>query len=150
MAFVDGSFSCESGCWGYGCVYLLPDGSVTEWMGSGRSDKKSRNVTGELHGAMQAMRLACEYQAPSLVIFHDYQGIGAWADGDWECRLPLTQMYRKFVADARTKCEIRFQHVKGHSGVAENERADQLAAYAASYEITDQKVENGVNDALDI
>ena len=65
-------------------------------------------------------------------IYHDYEGIGAWADRHWKANNPLTQGYRDFVAEARQTMEISFVKVKAHSGNKYNEIADKLAKEALS------------------
>jgi ribonuclease HI len=66
----------------------------------------------------------------SVEIYHDYEGIGAWADRRWKANNPLTQGYRDFVAEARKTLEIKFVKVKGHSGNKYNDMADRLAKAA--------------------
>ena len=63
-------------------------------------------------------------------ICHDYEGIGAWADGKWKANNDLTQGYRDFVADARKDMDIKFVKVKAHAGNKYNELADKLAKKA--------------------
>jgi ribonuclease HI len=81
-------------------------------------------------------RLAIEYCLKNGInkveIYHDYEGIGAWADRRWKANNPLTQGYRDFVAEARQNMEISFVKVKAHSGNKYNEIADKLAKEALS------------------
>ena len=68
----------------------------------------------------------------SVEIYHDYEGIGAWADRRWKANNPLTQGYRDYVAEARKSIDIKFVKVKAHAGNRYNELADKLAKKALS------------------
>lgn len=129
LAYVDGSFNAASAVYGYGVVILARDGSEHRFQGSGSDPELSsmRNVAGEIHGAMRAVKEAVSLGIPSLTVFYDYLGIQCWAEGIWKANKKGTQNYRDFIKASRAQIDIRFHKVKAHSGVHYNEIADRLA-----------------------
>ena len=132
-AYIDGSFDAASGRFSCGAVIIMTDAegsSTTEELSCAFDDEeaaKQRNVAGEIMGSRMAIDYCLEHGIGSVEIYHDYEGIGAWADRRWKANNPLTQGYRDYVAEARRSMDIRFVKVKGHSGDRYNELADRLA-----------------------
>ncbi|MCI5649313.1 MAG: viroplasmin family protein [Fusicatenibacter sp.] len=131
IAYVDGSYHPGSGAFSCGVVFL--------WQGKELHFKEKyedpvlssmRNVAGEIKGSELAMKYALEQRIPKLEIYHDYQGIASWCNGEWQTKKEGTKQYREFYLDASKKIKITFHKVKGHSGVIYNEIADQLAKQA--------------------
>lgn len=89
-----------------------------------------RNVAGEIKGAMKAMEFCLEHGIRSLCIYHDYEGISKWCEGQWEAKKEGTRAYREFYRQASEKVKITFRKVKGHSGDRWNDLADRLAKEA--------------------
>lgn len=135
-AYVDGSFDAASGRFSCGIVMVITDDkghSETIELKSAFDDEeasKQRNVAGEIMGSKLAIEYCMANGIEEVEIYHDYEGIGAWADGRWKANNPLTQGYRDFVAEARQKMEIGFVKVKAHTGNRYNEIADRLAKAA--------------------
>lgn len=133
-AYVDGSFDKNSKRFSCGIVILDNEiGNIvaTHSSASANPDLISmRNVAGELSGAMKAIQWALNHNVKELYIFHDYEGIHAWADGTWKAKLPATQKYVDFVAKARESLSISFIKVRAHSGDKYNNMADSLAKAA--------------------
>ena len=91
----------------------------------------ARNVAGEIFAALNAMQWAVEHGYSSVRIFHDYEGIGKWATGDWKTNTPISIMYAQTVREIYApKLHISFCKVEAHTGVTYNELADQLAKAA--------------------
>ena len=134
-AYVDGSYNDDAKAYGYGAVVVIDGmehilrGSATD-AETGDNCGSMRNVAGEINGAKAAVELALEKGCKSLLIYHDYTGIAKWVDGRWTARNEYTRAYRDFMQSAQTLMNIRFEHVKGHTGVDGNERADRLAKEA--------------------
>lgn len=133
FAYVDGSFHAATGVYGYGVVLVFPDGTTEELYGSdNREDIASmRNVAGELKGAMIAMQYAVNQKFRKLTVFHDYEGIAKWANGEWKANLDATRAYQSYTAMIRGKIALSFFKVAAHTGVVYNERADLLAKKGA-------------------
>jgi ribonuclease HI len=91
---------------------------------------RQRNVAGEVMGSKLAIEYCLKNDINKVEIYHDYEGIGAWADRRWKANNQLTQGYRDFVAEARQTMEISFVKVKAHTGNKYNEIADKLAKKA--------------------
>lgn len=128
IAYTDGSFNADNGHWGYGVSIQDEKGTeLAAYSGNGTEYASSRNITGEVHGAIRAIQAAIRQGCTSILIVHDYEGISAWAEGKWKAKLPMPQWYRDQIAEMRSKIDISFKWVPGHNGVAGNERADQLA-----------------------
>ena len=131
VAYVDGS-------------YYHPDrkfscGVVLFWKGREFHFKEAytdpdlasmRNVAGEIKGAQKAMEYCLKHGISSLCIFHDYEGIAKWCEGQWEAKKEGTRAYRDFHRRASEKLNITFRKVKGHSGDTWNDLADRLAKEA--------------------
>lgn len=129
-AYVDGSYNQTVGICGYGIVFFDQDGSDPELI-SGNYDGGSWNVSGEIMAALEAVRKALNYGCESIEIFHDYMGISEWVTGNWQAKTPETIGYSREMLDYLDMIEIRFTHVKAHTGVKWNEEADRLAKQAA-------------------
>ena len=135
-AYVDGSYDSGSGRFSCGLVIVETDAdgnSETTELNAAFDDVEAaqqRNVAGEIMGSKLAIDWARANDVKSLEIYHDYEGIGAWADRKWKANNPLTQGYRDFVEEARDAMDITFVKVKAHSGNRYNELADKLAKKA--------------------
>ena len=129
--YVDGSYYAGTKEFSYGMVVLI----------NGKEEKFSqkmtdpelaqmRNVAGEIKGSEAAMQYALDHKIPSIIIYHDYQGIASWCNGDWKANKPGTIAYRDFYQKAKEKVHIEFCKVKGHSNNKYNDMVDELAKEA--------------------
>ena len=121
--YVDGSYHVGTKEFSYGMVVLI----------NGKEEKFSqkmtdpelaqmRNVAGEIKGSEAAMQYALDHRIPSIIIYHDYQGIASWCNGDWKANKPGTIAYRDFYQKAKEKVHIEFCKVKGHSNNKYNDK----------------------------
>lgn len=131
VAYVDGSYHSQTQEFSSGVVLFYQGEKIS------LSEKFSdpalavmHNVAGEIMGAVLAIRYCQEREIPGLTIYHDYEGVGRWAQGDWKANKPGTQWYAAFCQAARETLRLAFVKVKGHSGDQYNEEADQLAKQA--------------------
>ncbi|MBR2674497.1 MAG: ribonuclease HII [Mogibacterium sp.] len=135
-AYVDGSYDSATGRFSCGVVILETDeNGVTEQtelksVFDDADAAKQRNVAGEIMGAKTAIDYCLANDIKKVIICHDYEGVGKWADGLWKANNPLTKGYKQFMADARRLMDISFEKVKAHAGNKYNDIADKLAKEA--------------------
>lgn len=129
LAYVDGSYQEALQKYAFGCVFLLPDGRIYTEYGNGDNPEslQQRNVTGEMLGAMYAVRVAMLNGFDSIEIRYDYQGIEKWVTGEWRSKNNLTQKYAQSMREWGKSIHISFTKVAAHSNVRFNELADEMA-----------------------
>lgn len=129
--YVDGSYHAATGEFSYGMVVLI-DGKEEKFSQKMTDPElaQMRNVAGEIKGSEAAMQYAIDHEIPSIIIYHDYQGIASWCNGDWKANKPGTIAYREFYKKASGKVKIQFRKVKGHSNDRYNDMVDHLAKEA--------------------
>ena len=129
--YVDGSYHAATKEFSYGMVVLV-DGKEEKFSQKMTDPElaQMRNVAGEIKGSEAAMQYALAHKIGSIIIYHDYQGIASWCNGDWKANKPGTIAYRDFYREASRKIKIQFRKVKGHSNDKYNDMVDQLAKEA--------------------
>ncbi len=132
ITYVDGSYEHSLLKYAFGCVFLMPDGTIYVENGSGTNPEsaKLRNVTGEMLGSMFAVRWAIKNGFRSVEIRYDYEGVEKWVTGAWKSKTELTQKYAEAMRRWSSQIQISFTKVAAHSNVYFNEMADQLAKQA--------------------
>ena len=131
IAYVDGSYNQKLKVYGSGVVYITDDKELELMKSYDDSYHIHRNVAGEVKASELAIEKAIEDKKDQIIIYHDYQGIASWANGDWKTNNDLTKAYKNFIDQAKKKIKIDFVKVKGHSNDKYNDKADQLAKKAA-------------------
>ena len=127
-AYIDGSFDRINGIYGSGVVIVDGDKKHEYKHAGNREDyAQLHNVAGELEAAKFVMWYAVDKKIKEITLFYDYQGIEAWAVGDWQANLPYTQDYVKFYNKVKSVVKVNFVKVKAHTGVELNEVVDKLA-----------------------
>lgn len=129
LAYVDGSYDDSLKKYAFGCVFILPDGRVFTEYGNGDKEQslQHRNVTGEMLGAMYAVKFAMLNGFSGIEIRYDYQGIEKWVTGEWRTRTLLTSKYAAAMREWAGQISIRFTKVEAHANVYYNELADKMA-----------------------
>lgn len=132
IAYVDGSFDEKIGRYAFGCVMIMPNGEIVRESGNGDNPDSLalRNVTGEMLGAMYAVKWSEKNGYSGIKICYDYSGIEKWALGEWKAKNALTQKYAEFMRENSKKLNISFQKIAAHTGNKYNEEADKLAKAA--------------------
>ena len=132
VAYVDGSYDVGTNTYSYAAVILLPNGQKIYLSDIGRDAEAStmRNVAGEILASEKAMLFCLNNGYNSIEIFHDYQGISSWCEGDWKADNRFTQEYKHKFDIISEKISVSFNKVKGHSGNELNDEADALAKSA--------------------
>lgn len=129
LAYVDGSYDDTLKKYAFGCVFILADGHIYTQFGNGDKEQslQHRNVTGEMLGAMYAVKTAMLNGFRKVELCYDYQGIEKWVTGEWRSKTELTQKYAKAMREWGTKIHISFTKVAAHTNVKYNELADRMA-----------------------
>ena len=129
--YVDGSYHAATKEFSYGMVVLV-DGKEEKFSQKMTDPElaQMRNVAGEIKGSEAAMQYALDHKIPSIIVYHDYQGIASWCNGDWKANKAGTIAYRDFYRKAKQKVNIEFRKVKGHSNDKYNDMVDKLAKEA--------------------
>lgn len=135
IAYVDGSYDSATNSFSYGMV-LFYDGQEMQFSRKYNDNDlaEMNNVAGEIKGAEAAIQYCLDYDISSVTIYHDYEGIAKWCNGDWKAKKAGTIAYANFYKEASSKVHIQFVKVKGHSGDKYNELADKLAKEALGIE----------------
>lgn len=131
VAYVDGSYNVANNQFSYGMVLL--DGEQELKFQQFFIDEElasMRNVAGEIKGAEAAMRYAVEQGFHKLYIYHDYEGIAKWCQGEWKTNKEGTKAYKAYFDSIRDKLQVVFVKVAAHTGDKYNEMADKLAKEA--------------------
>ena len=129
LAYVDGSYDDSLKKYAFGCVFLLADGRVFTQYGNGDNEQslQHRNVTGEMLGAMYAVKFAMFNGFRKMELRYDYQGIEKWVTGEWRSKTELTGKYADAMREWGKSIEIKFTKVAAHANVKYNELADRMA-----------------------
>lgn len=134
IAFVDGSYSLDADGkekYSFGVILVTNESKDSLYKAFVDNNKmESRNVAGEIEGVKQAVSWAIASKKQRIKIFYDYEGIEKWATKEWRAKAPISQEYSKFIGEKSRMINIEFEHIKAHSGVVYNERADELAKRA--------------------
>lgn len=129
LVYVDGSYEDSLPKYAFGCVFLLEGGEIRLAYGNGDNPQslKHRNVTGEMLGAMYAVRTAMMNGYKEVEICFDYEGIERWVTGSWRSKTELTAKYAQSMQEWSNSIRIYFTKVTAHSNVKYNELADVTA-----------------------
>ncbi len=129
LAYVDGSYDNSLKKYAFGCVFILPDGKIYTEYGNGDNAQslQHRNVTGEMLGAMYAVKTAMRSGFSAVELCYDYEGIEKWVTGAWRSKTELTQKYAAAMREWKKSIGISFRKVAAHTNVYYNELADRMA-----------------------
>lgn len=129
LAYVDGSYDDSLKKYAFGCVFILDEDTVYTECGNGDNPQslQHRNVTGEMLGAMYAVKTAMFNGFSSIEICYDYQGLEKWVTGEWRAKTELTGKYAAAMREWGRNIDIIFTKVAAHTNVKYNELADLMA-----------------------
>ena len=134
IAFVDGSYSLDADGkekYSFGAILITNESENSLYKAFVDNDKmESRNIAGEIEGVMEAILWAIANKMQKIKIFYDYEGIEKWAKKEWRAKTQISKNYSKFVDEKSKLINLEFEHVKAHSGIEYNEKADELAKKA--------------------
>lgn len=128
-AYVDGSYNDDLKRYAFGCVFIAPPGAIYLAMGNGDNPEtvSMRNVTGEMLGAMYAVKTAMKNGYRAIELYYDYEGIEKWVTGEWKTKKEHTKKYAAAMREWGTQIRVTFHKVVAHTKVEYNELADQTA-----------------------
>lgn len=128
-AYVDGSYNDAIKRYAFGCVFIVPEGDIFLALGNGNNPEtvSMRNVTGEMLGAMYAVKTAIKNGFQGIELYYDYEGIEKWVTGAWKSKKEYTAKYAEAMRTWGKEIHISFHKVTAHSSVKYNELADKTA-----------------------
>ncbi|MSS11773.1 hypothetical protein FYJ38_24510 [Clostridium sp. WB02_MRS01] len=134
VAFTDGGYDKKTDTAGYGVYILEPEGSkpieISDIVHTDRF-KDSNNIAPEIMGVTTALDWVLSNEYDTVTIFHDYEGIGKWANGNWTAKSEIAKWYIKQLNETYKEfLNISYIWVPGHKGIQYNEEADRLATEA--------------------
>jgi len=133
VVYTDGACSGNpgAGAWAYRVEW--PDGSVEEAAGAEAMTTNNREELKAVREGLRAVR-ARVGTAPGwrIVVRTDSLGVINWLLRRWRRRANL-DLYPEI--DDLVDRRVHFEHVRGHSGEAGNERVDALAVAAAARQL---------------
>jgi ribonuclease HI len=133
VVYTDGACSGNpgTGAWAYRVEW--PDGSVEEGAGA---EPMTTNNREELKAVREGLRAVRERIGTDpgwkIVVRTDSLGVINWLTRKWKRKANL-DLYPDI--DALVDERVHFEHVRGHSGEAGNERVDALAVAAVAREL---------------
>ena len=140
VVYTDGSCLGNPGVGGWGLVARLNVELNSELVELSGSEAETTNNRMEIMAVIKALELTCGHDP--VVIYTDSQyvqkGITEWLAGwkrnNWRtaAKKPVkNQDLWRLLDEGVQGRSVKFQWVKAHAGIADNERADQLAREAA-------------------
>ena len=145
--YTDGSYDAETNRYSWGIVIILGKDNFRFLWGCGDNKKfvGSRNVAGEIFGAINAFNWAIQKGYKKVHIISDFEGIGGWGTGRWQANCKVAQYYVKTLRKRITKdLVVYYQKVLGHYDIRYNDWADQLARSAFSRDSRQQGQAKGL------
>ncbi|HEH8166806.1 reverse transcriptase-like protein [Staphylococcus aureus] len=123
----DGSFDKDLKRYGFGLVMITKN--MEDIFYDSDNDKKylqSMNVSGEVFGVLEGLRICKDNNYKNIIIYYDYEGLEKWAKGEWKAKKDIAKHYVEELKKYN-ELSIKFIKVKAHSGHKYNEQADALA-----------------------
>ena len=138
--YTDGACTGNPGPGGWGVVVYFNDGSIHEM---GDSSPQTTNNRMEMQAAISALQfLKTTEQRDSITLYTDSEylincitkWVGGWKKKGWKKSngKPVLNQDLLVTLDQLNTEQIKWQHVRGHSGNTGNERCDQIATTFAS------------------
>ena len=135
VVYTDGACSGNPGPGGWGSV-LLFNGHRRELSGGASETTNNRMELQAVISAMNALKRPCTvtiHTDSTYVMKGMTEWLVEWKKRDWRtaAKKPVKNVdLWKELEDAVSSHKVQWRWVKGHSGVPENERADELACDA--------------------
>ncbi len=95
--YVNGSQQPRKYAWGFvvneGPVIL----HVTSGEGKNQQALAMKNGAGEIEATIRALKWAKKQAATKVTIHYDYEGVKAWAEGEWQAENEVIARYVEFI-----------------------------------------------------
>jgi len=128
VAYTDGACSGNPGIGAWAYRLEWPDGSVQEGTGVEPMTTNNREELKAVREALLAFRARVGAgEGWRIIIRTDSKGVINWLGRTWKRNKNL-DLFPSI--DPLVDRRVRFEHVRGHSGVPGNERVDELAVGA--------------------
>ena len=136
--WTDGACRGNPGPGGWAAILLAPAGEVRELSGAEEGSTNNRMEMRAIISGLQALKRRCEVHihTDSSYVLNAFQEnwIAGWQKRGWKtsARKPVANkdLWLELI-EQEARHQITWVKVKGHSGVALNERADVLAVEAS-------------------
>jgi ribonuclease HI len=135
VIYTDGACSGNPGPGGWGSV-MMYNGHRRELSGGEKETTNNRMEMMAVIVALETLKRACKVELntdSTYVMKGITEWLGAWKARGWKtaAKKPVknVDLWQRLDA-AVSRHDIRWKWVRGHSGVPENERADELARNA--------------------
>jgi len=136
--WTDGACKGNPGPGGWGAILLMPNQAPVELSGYASATTNNRmELTAVIEGLKQVPDRAgvvTVHTDSQLVVKGMTEWIAGWQRKQWRKSdgepVLNAELWRALLAEAQRLGQVRWQWVRGHSGVPLNERADQLAVAA--------------------
>lgn len=133
--YSDGSYNSSNGECGY-AAYIIMSSSRKIVCGRFIMENNGRNVEGEVKAIVKALHNINTNKIKNVIIYYDYEGIEKWATRVWKANTIYTKAYANFMSNIMSFLNIKFVHIKSHTGNIGNEVVDKLAKYCCNNSIT--------------
>ena len=133
VAFCDGSYDNKLNRYSYGVIIIDDEHNEIPLCGYGNNKKyiSSNNIIGEIFGVINALDWAVSNGYNKVKIYHDYEGLSKWINGDWQAKSDVAKMFTSIYSlKFDGVLDVVFEKVKGHSNNKYNDKADSLAKSA--------------------
>lgn len=133
--YTDGACIGNPGPGGWGVAINYSDGSVGEWGGAATETTNNRMEMQAAIAALEILKASQQQEPVTLYTDSEYvlKGITQWIKG-WKKRNwrnskgdPVLNQDLWQILDDLNSYQIKWQHVRGHSGDRDNERCDEIA-----------------------
>lgn len=164
--FSDGASKGNPGPGGWGAI-VVADGKVVEL---GAREAHTTNNRMEMTAAIEALRYVSKLEATAPIVFHTdssyvirgvTEWVGGWQGNGWRTKQKQDVLNKELwqeLAELANALDIEWKHVRGHVGIAGNERADEIAStfaeggtvalYSGSQEKYSRDLSNVTYDAV--
>lgn len=139
--YTDGSYNEKLNLAGYGIVIIYNKIIIDIYCTlNNKKLIQYRNVYGELEAVKEVFNLAKTYNWKNFEINYDYIGVENWINGTWKTNELYTYQYADYINKTikELNINVKFKHIKGHSGNVLNDRADNLAKKGANKKLREK------------